>query len=67
MVIKSLHYKNFRQFKDENTLEFASGNNNNVTVILGNNTYGKTTLLQTLIMSMVCTYSPEDVNIYIMD
>ena len=28
---------------------------------------GKTTLLQTLVMSMCCTYSPEDVNIYIMD
>lgn len=28
---------------------------------------GKTTLLQTLIMSICCTYSPEDVNVYIMD
>ena len=59
MVIKSLHYKNFRQFKDENTLEFASGNNNNVTVILGNNTYGKTTLLQ---MFNWCFYGKADFN-----
>lgn len=35
--------------------------------IYGAPSTGKTTLLQTLIMSMVCTYSPEDVNIYVMD
>ena len=37
------------------------------TGIFGAPSTGKTTLLQTLIMSVCCTYSPEDVNIYIMD
>ena len=46
MLIKSLHYKNFRQFKGEATIEFSILPNRNVTVILGDNTFGKTTLLQ---------------------
>mgnify|MGYP003299434529 CR=1 FL=1 len=35
--------------------------------IYGAPSTGKTTFLQTAIMSMVTTYTPEDVNIYIMD
>lgn len=46
MLIKSLKYKNFRQYKDENKVEFSVEPERNVTIILGNNTYGKTTLLQ---------------------
>lgn len=46
MLIKSLKYKNFRQYKDENTVEFSVDKARNVTIILGNNTFGKTTLLQ---------------------
>ena len=46
MLVKSLHYKNFRQFKGENTLVFSCDKQKNVTIILGNNTFGKTTLLQ---------------------
>ena len=46
MLIKSLKYKNFRQFKGENTIEFSIDPYKNVTIILGDNTYGKTTLLQ---------------------
>lgn len=46
MLVKSLRYKNFRQFKGENTIEFSCDKKNNVTIILGNNTFGKTTLLQ---------------------
>lgn len=46
MIIKSLRYKNFRQFKGEKTIEFSNDKYKNVTIILGNNTYGKTTLLQ---------------------
>jgi len=37
---------NFRQFKGEMKVEFAHGPSKNVTIILGNNTFGKTTLLQ---------------------
>lgn len=62
MLIKSLSYKNFRQFKGENTIEFSCDKENNVTIILGNNTFGKTTLLQ---MFNWCLYNkvmfrPED-------
>jgi DNA sulfur modification protein DndD len=45
--MKSLYIKNFRQFKGETTVEFARDKEKNVTIILGDNTYGKTTLLQT--------------------
>ena len=37
---------NFRQFIDETEVEFSVDSEKNVTVILGNNTFGKTTLLQ---------------------
>lgn len=46
MLIKSLKMKNFRQFKKETTLKFVCDSHKNVTIILGNNTYGKTTILQ---------------------
>lgn len=46
MLIKSLRYKNFRQFKGENKIEFSCDPQKNVTIILGDNTFGKTTLLQ---------------------
>ncbi|MDD4729782.1 MAG: type VII secretion protein EssC, partial [Dysgonamonadaceae bacterium] len=36
-------------------------------VIFGAPSTGKTTMLQTLVMSLVLSYSPQDVNIYIMD
>ncbi|MFB5931822.1 AAA family ATPase [Peribacillus frigoritolerans] len=46
MLLKSLTMKNFRQYRGEQRVEFSSYKNQNVTVILGNNTSGKTTLLQ---------------------
>ena len=46
MLVKSLRYKNFRQFKGENQIEFSRDPEKNVTIILGDNTFGKTTLLQ---------------------
>ncbi len=46
MLIKSLRYKNFRQFKGENQIAFSCDPEKNVTIILGDNTFGKTTLLQ---------------------
>ena len=42
-----MYIKNFRQFQGETTLDFACAKDKNVTIILGNNTFGKTTLLQT--------------------
>lgn len=46
MLIKSLRMENFRQFRGTSTIEFSCDQERNVTIILGDNTYGKTTLLQ---------------------
>ncbi|MGL6294750.1 AAA family ATPase [Eubacterium aggregans] len=46
MLIKSLRIENFRQFKGSNSIDFSIDPNKNVTIILGDNTFGKTTLLQ---------------------
>ncbi|MFF2875068.1 AAA family ATPase [Gottfriedia sp. NPDC057991] len=46
MLLKSIKMKNFRQYQGEQAVEFSTRNEKNVTVILGNNTSGKTTLLQ---------------------
>lgn len=46
MLIKNLCMKNFRQFKGTTKINFSCDANRNVTVILGDNTFGKTTLLQ---------------------
>lgn len=59
MLIKSLRYKNFRQFKGEYTIKFSDVKEKNVTIILGNNTFGKTTLLQ---MFNWCLYEESKFN-----
>lgn len=46
MLIKSLRMENFRQFKGTTKVDFSCDPEKNVTIILGDNTYGKTTLLQ---------------------
>lgn len=46
MLIKSLKMQNFRQFKGTTSVVFSCDPDQNVTIILGDNTYGKTTLLQ---------------------
>ena len=46
MLIKSLKMENFRQFKGVTKVEFSCDPERNVTIILGDNTFGKTTLLQ---------------------
>lgn len=46
MLIKSITLHNFRQFKGKQKLEFSSDSQKNVTVLLGDNTFGKTTILQ---------------------
>ena len=37
---------NFMRYKGENLLEFSCDEQNNVTIILGDNTFGKTTIAQ---------------------
>ena len=46
MLIKSITLNNFRQFKGKQSLVFSTDTSKNVTVLLGDNTYGKTTILQ---------------------
>lgn len=46
MLIKSITLNDFRQFKNRQTLEFSMDQDKNVTVLLGDNTFGKTTILQ---------------------
>ncbi len=46
MIIKKLILQNFRQFKDEQHIVFSNDESQNITLILGDNTSGKTTLLQ---------------------
>ena len=46
MLLKSLELENFRQFYGVQTIDFAHDAKNNVTVLMGENTSGKTTLAQ---------------------
>ncbi|WP_041741447.1 AAA family ATPase [Caldicellulosiruptor kronotskyensis] len=46
MILKQLRIKNFRQFKGEQVISFPVDGDKNVIVVLGNNTAGKTTLIQ---------------------
>lgn len=46
MLIKSIALNNFRQFVGAQKLEFSCDPEKNVTVLLGDNTFGKTTILQ---------------------
>lgn len=48
MLIKSLKMKNFRQFKGTTAVEFSCNPNQNVTIILGDNTYGTSSLIQSV-------------------
>ncbi len=57
MIIKSLELCNFRQFYDVAKIDFCIGENSNVSIILGDNTTGKTTLLQSFLW---CLYGHVD-------
>lgn len=46
MLIKTLRMENFRQFRGPTKVDFSCDPEKNVTIILGDNTFGKTTLLQ---------------------
>lgn len=49
MRIRSLEVNNFRGFLGEHTIEFASSDNKNVTLILAENEVGKSTLLNAFV------------------
>lgn len=49
MLLRSLKLKNFRQYYGEQLIAFSCDEHQNVTVILGDNTSGKTTWCRHLI------------------
>lgn len=51
------------QYQGEVTIDLLDGN----TVIVGSSQYGKTNLLQTMIRGISTCFSPDNVNIYILD
>ena len=59
MLLKSLHIKNFRQFIDE-TILFGDGLDKNVTIIMGDNGSGKTTIAQAFSWCLYCSTDFKD-------
>ncbi|MCL2810356.1 MAG: AAA family ATPase [Clostridia bacterium] len=57
MLLTSLKLKDFRQFKGVQPIEFATGSDKNVTIILGENGSGKTSLAQAFTW---CLYGKTD-------
>lgn len=57
MIFKSITLTNFRQYRGENTITFSTDPERNVTVILGVNTSGKTTLVQAFLWCLYGTSS----------
>ena len=60
MLIKSIILNDFRQFKGTQKLEFSTDADKNVTVLLGDNTFGKTTILQAFNW---CLYGVADISV----
>jgi DNA sulfur modification protein DndD len=48
MILKRLVLKNFRQFRGEHSIDFATSTEQNVTLVLGYNTFGKSALLNAI-------------------
>lgn len=57
MILDSITLRNFRQYRGLNRISFSTDKNKNVTVIIGENTCGKTTLVQSFIW---CLYGHVD-------
>lgn len=49
MIIKSITLNNYRLYKGENTLSLSSSDEKNIVLISGENGFGKTTFLHSLI------------------
>ena len=60
MLLKSLSLKDFRQFKGVQQISFATDSNQNVTMIMGDNGTGKTTLAQAFTWCLYGETSFED-------
>lgn len=60
MLLKSLLIKDFRQFKGRQQISFATDNDRNVTIIMGDNGTGKTSLAQVFTWCLYGETSFED-------
>ena len=56
MQLQSITLNNFRQFKNQ-VIEFSQDKEKNITIILGKNTYGKTTLIKSFLW---CLYKDKN-------
>ncbi|MEE1176171.1 MAG: DNA sulfur modification protein DndD [Paludibacteraceae bacterium] len=56
MIIKSITLNNFRIYKGENEIEFTPDEERNIVIISGNNGFGKTTFLMSLVW---CLYGRQ--------
>ena len=63
MLLKEIKFENFRQYKGKQTIEFSVDPEKNVTVILGQNTGGKTTLVQAFIWCLYGDNTFDDDNL----
>lgn len=59
MILKKLIVENFRQFRGSHTVEFASEPDHNVTLVLGYNTFGKSTLLNAINFALYGDVQPD--------
>lgn len=60
MIIKSIELNNFRIYKGVNRIEFTPDSDRNIVVISGNNGFGKTTFLMSLVW---CLYGRQMENV----
>lgn len=60
MIIKSIELNNFRIYKGVNRIEFTPDGDHNIVVISGNNGFGKTTFLMSLVW---CLYGRQMENV----
>ena len=60
MIIKSIELNNFRIYKGVNRIEFTPDKDRNIVVISGNNGFGKTTFLMSLVW---CLYGRQMENV----
>lgn len=63
MLIKKLKLKNFRQYIGEQEIEFSTDRDKNVTVLIGVNTSGKTTLVRAFEWILYNTNEFDDKNL----
>lgn len=62
MIFKSITLTNFRQYKGKQIIEFSTDPEKNVTVIIGVNTSGKTTLIQAFLWCLYdqCNFKTKE-------